>query len=58
MARVCIDPVCKCEIDEEKAEHETEHEGKKIKFCSIECKEEFERDPVEYYLKSKYWGPD
>ncbi len=51
MARYCIDPVCKCEIDEEKAEYESEYKGQKIKFCSVECKEEFDEDPDLHYVK-------
>jgi P-type Cu+ transporter len=55
MARYCVDPVCKCKFEEEKAAHSSEHDGKKVYFCSVECKEEFEKKPLEYmaeYLRS------
>jgi len=55
MPRYCVDPVCKCRLEEEKAEHSIEHDGKKVHFCSVECKEEFEKSPQEYmteYLKT------
>jgi P-type Cu+ transporter len=48
MARYCVDPVCKCKFEEGKAMHSSEHEGKKVYFCSVECKEEFEKKPLEY----------
>ena len=55
MARLCVDPVCKCKFKEEEAEHSSEHDGKKVYFCSVECKEEFEKNTLEYmaeYLRS------
>ena len=55
MARYCVDPVCKSKLEEEKAAHSSEHEGKKVYFCSPECKETFEKNPLEYmaeYLRT------
>ena len=55
MARYCVDPVCKCKFEEEKAMHSSEHDGKKVYFCSVACKEEFEKKPLEYmadYLRT------
>jgi len=48
MSQYCVDPVCKCRFEEERAEHSSEHDGKKVYFCSVECKEEFEKNPLEY----------
>jgi YHS domain-containing protein len=42
MARVCIDPVIKCEAKDE-SKHSSEYKGEKVYFCSVECKEEFEK---------------
>lgn len=47
MAQVCIDPVCKCEVADE-AKHTSEYKGDKVYFCSVECKEKFEKSPIEY----------
>jgi YHS domain-containing protein len=54
MAKVCVDPVCKCEV-KDNAKHSSEYEGEKVYFCSVECKEEFEKKPIEYmaeYLRT------
>ena len=48
MPQYCVDPVCKCRFEEERVEHSSEHDGKKVYFCSVECKEEFEKNPLEY----------
>jgi len=55
MAKYCTDPVCKCEIDEEKAQQESEYKGEKYKFCSVKCKAEFDQRPEEYVSLGK--GP-
>ena len=55
MPRYCVDPVCKCKIDEEKASQSSVFKDKKVYFCSVECKEEFEKSPAEYiaeYMKT------
>jgi YHS domain-containing protein len=43
-----IDPVCGMEIDEAQAQGKSEHNGKTFYFCSLSCKEEFDRDPDVY----------
>ena len=48
MSQYFVDPVCKCRFEEERTEHSSEHDGKKVYFCSVECKEEFEKNPLEY----------
>jgi RND family efflux transporter MFP subunit len=46
-----LDPVCGMEVDEVRAKAmgmTTVHEGKTYYFCSMECKEQFERNPGQY----------
>ena len=45
---MAIDPVCKMTVDEETAEHKTEHDGKTYYFCAAGCKTTFEEDPGKY----------
>ena len=45
---MAIDPICKMTVDEETAEHTTEHEGKTYYFCAAGCKTSFEEDPAKY----------
>lgn len=42
---MAIDPVCKMEVDESKAEWMTEHKGEKYYFCAPGCKKAFEENP-------------
>jgi P-type Cu+ transporter len=42
------DPVCKMDVDETKAKHLAQHEGKTYYFCSSSCKDKFEEDPAEF----------
>jgi Cu+-exporting ATPase len=56
MARYCVDPVCKSKLEEEKAAHSSEHEGKKVYFCSPECKETFEKNPLQYMAENLRTG--
>ena len=42
------DPVCNMEIDETKAEFQSQYGGKKFYFCSEECKKTFEQKPEQY----------
>lgn len=42
------DPVCNMMVDEEKAEHMSEIDGKKVYLCSGNCKVEFDKDPKKY----------
>jgi YHS domain-containing protein len=45
------DPVCKMEVDEEKAAGTSEHQGHKYFFCSASCKKKFDQDPARYVSK-------
>lgn len=49
-----LDPVCGMEVDEVRAKAmgmKTVHEGKTYYFCSMECKEQFDRNPEQYIEK-------
>ena len=50
-----IEPVCKMEVDPEKAAAKAEYQGQTYYFCAPGCKSAFERDP-EKYLKAKASG--
>jgi len=43
-----MDPVCGLEVDEKRAEFQTQFAGKKYFFCSEECRKEFEAEPDGY----------
>ena len=45
---MAIDPVCKMEVDEEKAAATVEYKGKTYYFCAPGCKTAFEREPEKY----------
>ncbi len=49
-----MDPVCGMVIDKEKAKYKIVYKGRIYYFCSLRCKEAFERRP-ESYLSS---GPE
>ena len=42
------DPVCKMQIDENKAAAKSEYQGKTYYFCAPICKTKFDRDPQQY----------
>jgi len=48
MAEKVKDPVCGMEIEKEKAAATSEHMGKTYYFCSISCKESFDKEPMKY----------
>jgi len=45
-----IDPVCKMQVDENKAAGKSEYNGKTYYFCAPGCKRKFDAEP-EKYLK-------
>jgi Cu+-exporting ATPase len=47
-----IDPVCGMEVEEKEAAGSSTYKGEIYYFCSLHCKEEFDKDP-ERYLKIK-----
>jgi YHS domain-containing protein len=45
---MAIDPVCKMQVDENKAAGKSEYKGKTYYFCAPGCKAKFDRDPGQY----------
>ena len=56
MPRYCVDPVCKCKVEEEKAAQSSEYKWEKVYFCSVECKEEFDSNPADYFAANLRTG--
>ena len=48
---MAVDPVCKMEVDEQKAAAKSEYRGKTYYFCAPGCKKAFDKDP-ERYIKN------
>jgi len=48
MAEKVKDPVCKMEINKEKAKGPVVHNGTSFYFCCDGCKGKFEKDPEKY----------
>jgi Cu+-exporting ATPase len=46
--KMAIDPVCKMQVDENKAAGESEYQGKTYYFCSPVCKRKFDANPAQY----------
>ena len=42
------DPVCGMNVDENKAQYQSQYGGKKYNFSSEQCKKEFDRQPEQY----------
>ena len=45
---MAVDPVCKMDVIEARANYTTVHEGAKYYFCSAACKQELEKRPTKY----------
>ncbi len=52
MKVMASDPVCKMEVDENKAAATYEYQGKTYYFCAVGCKEKFSEEP-EKFLKEE-----
>ncbi len=50
---MAIDPVCKMEVEENKAAAISEYQGKKYYFCAAGCKKAFDQDPEKYLTEGK-----
>ncbi len=46
-----VDPLCGMAIDPRKATHQSSHQGQTYHFCSILCKERFDKTP-ELFIKA------
>jgi YHS domain-containing protein len=42
------DPVCGMQVDEKRAAHTSQVQGRTHYFCSSECKQMFDREPQRY----------
>jgi Cu+-exporting ATPase len=42
------DPICQMSVDEDKAAATSEYKGKTYYFCSVGCKERFDKEPEKY----------
>ncbi len=42
------DPVCGMEVTYENAQARSEYDGQTYYFCSLDCKEQFDRNPEQY----------
>lgn len=47
------DPVCKMNIDENKAVAKSTYKGKTYYFCAKICKDKFDKEPEKYIEKEK-----
>jgi len=47
------DPVCGMDVTYETAQARTEYDGQTYYFCSIDCKETFDQDPVKYVAQTE-----
>jgi len=54
---MAIDPVCKMNVDENKAMATSVYKGGKYHFCAVGCKKAFDEDP-EYYISHMSEEPE
>jgi len=50
---MAVDPVCKMEVEENKAAATSEYKGKKYYFCAVGCKKAFDANPGKYLADKK-----
>jgi YHS domain-containing protein len=50
---MAIDPVCKMEVEEDKAAATSEYKGRKYYFWALGCKKAFDQDPDRYLAEEK-----
>ena len=48
MSDILRDPVCGMTVTYESAEARSEYNGQTYYFCSMDCKEQFDKDPERY----------
>ena len=48
MADTVHDPVCHMDIDPATAAGQSEYQGQTYYFCSLDCKEQFDKNPEKY----------
>jgi len=47
------DPVCGMELTYENAQARTEYNGQTYYFCSLDCKEQFDKDPEKFVTREQ-----
>lgn len=52
-----IDPVCGMQVDPKNAAGKSEYQGRTYYFCSLGCKQSFDKDPQKY-LKGQGHGSE
>ncbi|MFB3814638.1 MAG: YHS domain-containing protein [Terriglobales bacterium] len=45
------DPVCGMPVEEKNAAGKSEYKGQQFYFCSMDCKQQFDRNPEQYARK-------
>jgi YHS domain-containing protein len=50
--KMATDPVCKMNVDENKAAAKYDYKGKTYHFCAVGCKEAFAKDPETFLKKA------
>jgi YHS domain-containing protein len=45
---MAIDPVCKMQVNEQKAAGTSEYKGQTYYFCAVSCKRKFDEQPEKY----------
>ena len=50
---MAIDPVCKMEVEEDKAAATSDYKGHTYYFCAMGCKKAFDQDPEKYLEEAK-----
>ena len=53
MAGILRDPVCGMEVTYETAQARSEYDGQTYYFDSLDCKEQFDRDPEKYIAQQE-----
>jgi YHS domain-containing protein len=48
MHETLVDPVCHMQVTYENAQARSEYDGQTFYFCSIDCKETFDKNPEQY----------
>jgi Cu+-exporting ATPase len=48
MHQTLKDPICGMEVTYETAQARSEYEGQTYYFCSLDCKEQFDKNPEQY----------
>jgi Cu+-exporting ATPase len=54
MAGALKDPVCGMEVTYENAQARSEYNGETYYFCSLDCKETFDKDPEKYVAQEEH----